>query len=85
MTGTKAQLGESAESGAAPASPWLTLNEAALLSRYCRRTLLRAIEAGRLRSTQHSVGCRHNIHRDDLDAWMNGKQPVGGRRGPRAA
>lgn len=69
----------------APRSPWLTLREAADISRRHYQTVWQAAAKGDLRSTQQCAGGRRVVHKDDLEAWMRGERPTGRRRGPRAA
>jgi excisionase family DNA binding protein len=51
-------------------SPWLGLDEAAEYLRVSPRTLERLIAKQRIRST--TLGRRRLLHRDDLDALVNG-------------
>jgi excisionase family DNA binding protein len=53
------------------AGPYLTYEEAA---RYCnveRTTIYRAMKAGALKAS--GPGSAVRFHRDDLDAWMRGR------------
>ena len=52
------------ENGSEPA--WLTIEEAAARVRVSERTVERAIQKGRIRTS--TIGRRRVIHRDDLDA-----------------
>lgn len=63
----------------------MTVDEVAAYARKARLTVLRAIYAHRLQSSQTSPGAHHRIHRDDVDAWMSGRKPTVNRRGPRPA
>lgn len=85
MTSDATQPADPSAVDRTPKSDFLTLPEAMAASRYSRSTLLRAIYEKKLRSAQRGIGRQHRIHKDDLRAWMNGEQPTGRRRGPRAA
>ncbi|MGH3087468.1 MAG: helix-turn-helix domain-containing protein, partial [Rubrobacteraceae bacterium] len=52
-------------------SPYLTYEEAARFCRVNRTTLWRAARAGKLRESGPGMAVR--FHRDDLDAWMRGR------------
>jgi excisionase family DNA binding protein len=57
-------------------SPWLSVAEAARYLSVSERTIERAIERGRLRSS--TLGRRRLLHRDDLDALARSNGDGGG-------
>jgi excisionase family DNA binding protein len=61
-------------------SPWLSVTSAAGYLSVSERTIERAIERGRLRSS--TLGRRRLLHRDDLDAFARSN---GGGRGSNAS
>lgn len=54
---------------------WVDTYQAADLCGYCRKTIMRAIYARRLRATQHAEHGPWRIRLADLDAWMAGVLP----------
>jgi excisionase family DNA binding protein len=52
-------------------SPYFTYEGAACYCNVERTTIYRAVKAGRLRASGPGMAIR--FHRDDLDAWMRGR------------
>jgi len=61
-------------------SPWLSVTAAAAYLSVSERTIERAIERGRLRSS--TLGRRRLLHRDDLDTLARSNGDGGGKRQP---
>lgn len=67
---------------ATPASPWMTVKEAAVYSRRHYQTVLHALQDEELAGFQDENaktggrrGCRWKVHRTDVDRWMQGLAP----------
>lgn len=54
----------------AVAKTWLTVAEAAEESRYCKKTVLRALASRQLKGSKPSGGRRWRINRRDFERWM---------------
>lgn len=53
-------------------TPWMTVPEVQAYSRSGRREVLEALNDGSLRGNQRKAGGRWRVHRDAVDAWLNG-------------
>lgn len=51
---------------------WFDTAQAAVYTGWSRKTVVRALQSGQLRGTQHGKGGRWRIHRDWLDEWVGG-------------
>lgn len=57
-------------------SPWMTIIEAAKYARSNTKTVGDALRDGSLRGYQTGRGGKWRIHRDDVNAWLRGEDPV---------
>lgn len=71
-----------------PATPWMTVREAATYSRRHYKTVLRALQEYARGVTNHralagfqaDANCMWSVHRDDVDRWVRRMPPTRARR-----